>query len=132
MGFRRFPGYQDVSWVSGGFLGIRTFPGCQEISWVPGAFRFVRRFPGCQEVSWVSGGFLGVRRFPVCQEASWVLGSFLGHHIEETVSCWYISSIMAEYFSVTTCLFTCRGDGWIWILQAGKYQVLGAGESGLL
>ena len=32
--------------------------------------------------------------------------------MEDTVSCWYISSIMAEYFSVTTCLFTCREEGW--------------------
>ena len=30
------------------------------------------------------------------------------HHMDEISSCWYISSIWAEYFSLTTCRFTWK------------------------
>merc|ERR1719331_924143 len=35
-----------------------------------------------------------------------VLHSHFGHHMEEISSCWYISSIWAEYLALTKCRFT--------------------------
>ena len=37
-----------------------------------------------------------------------LLRSHFGHHMEEISSCWYISSIWAEYLALTKCRFTWK------------------------